>query len=420
MATTPIDHVSFEHLGAVFFSEETVTFGTAGTERRAAPISDTVSAKASQVMVDAKKLSPIPFDAVTPAQGDKNGEVSFAYYLMPPPSLLDENGTLPTDATMPQKIPLRCLFGGESLPEVGTQAATPTSSTAFTVDSGDGANIPAGQIIGVKTNSTVGIEVAQVRSRATDDVTVYPALSATPDANADVINFACFYPTRSNSRSMSVAGTGRETSRQFRFTGCTGSASFKFERDAMAQMEVNLKAATFAGPEALSLAVTRSEDAGVPIAVRNLVVWLQPVATTTRVNTAVESVAMELNFGMSHIMSLTGSLEGKRGVYRSEGLTDSFAKITLEMPDCAEPFAWYDAGTELNCTVIARAGAAATRRHVVAMAPQCVIESYPERFKGANNLTKVRVVLRAKVSEQCSGTLDNEELAQAPFILALG
>lgn len=420
MATTPIDHVSFEHLGAVYFSEETVTFGTAGTERRAAPISDTVSVKASQVMVDAKKLSPIPFDAVTPAQGDKNGEVTFGYYLMPPPSLLDENGVLPTDATMPHKIPLRCLFGGESLPEVGTQAATPTSSTAFTVDSGDGANIPAGQIIGVKTNSTVGIEVAQVRSRATDDVTVYPALSATPDANADVINFACFYPTRSNSRSMSVAGTGRETSRQFRFTGCTGGASFKFERDGMAQMEVNLKAATFAGPEALSLAVTRSEDAGVPIAVRNLVVWLQPCATTTRVNTAVESVALELNFGMAHLPALTGALEGKRGVFRSEGLTDAFAKITLEMPDCAEPFAWYEAGTELNFTFIVRAGAAATRRHVVAMAPQAVIESYPERFKGANNLTKVRVVLRAKISEQCSGTLDNEELAQAPFILALG
>lgn len=420
MATTPIDHVSFEHLGAVYFSEETVTFGTAGTERRAAPISDTVAAKASQVMVDAKKLSPIPFDAVTPAQGDKSGEVSFGYYLMPPPSLLDENGTLPTDATMPQKIPLRVLFGGESVPEVGTQAATPTSATAITVDSGDGEDFPAGQIVAVYTNGTVGLEVAQVRSRSTDDLTLYPALSATPAPDANVVQMVCFYPTRANSRSMSVAGTGRETSRQFRFTGCTGGAALKFERDGMAQMEVNLKAATFAGPEALSLAVTRSEDAGVPIAVRNLVVWLQPCATTTRVNTAVETVAMELNFGMAHLPALTGSLEGKRGVFRSEGLTDTFARVTLEMPDNADVYTWYENQTELNCTVIARAGTAATRRHVVAMAPQCVIESYPERFKGANNLAKVRVVLRAKINEQCSGTLDNEELAQAPFILALG
>lgn len=420
MATTPLDHVSFEHLGAVYFSEETVTFGTAGTERRAAPISDTVATKASQMMVDAKKLSPIPFDAVTPAQGDKSGEVSFGYYLMPPPSLLDELGTLPTDATMPQKIPLRCLFGGESIPDVGTQAATPTSATEITVDSGDGANFPAGQIVAVYTNGTVGLEVAQVRSRSTDTLTLYPALSATPANNADVVQMVTYYITRTNSRSMSVAGTGRNTDRQYRFTGCTGNASFKFERDGMAQMEVNLKAATFAGPEALSLAVTRSEDAGVPIAVRNLVVWLQATGTTTRVNTAVEAVAMEVNFGMAHLPALTGSLEGKRGVYRSEGLTDSFAKITLEMPDCADVFTWFDAGSELNFTLIARAGAAATRRHVVSMAPQCVIESYPERFKGANNLTKVRVVLRAKISEQCSGTLDNEELAQSPFVLALG
>jgi hypothetical protein len=41
-------------------------------------------------------------------------------------------------------------------------------------------------------------------------------------------------------------------------------------------------------------------------------------------------------------------------------------------------------------------------------------------MKGEGNLTKLKVVLRAKISEQCSGTLNNEELAQAPFILALG
>lgn len=420
MSTTPLDYVDPSHLGALYFSEETVTFGTAGTERRAAPVGDSGAMKATQVMVDAKKLSPIPFDAVTPAQGDKGGEVSFAYYLMPPPSILDEAGTLPTDATMPHRIPLRVLFGGESIPDVGTQAATPTSATAITVDSGDGANFPAGQIVAVYGGSTYGLEVAQVRSRSTDDLTLYPALSGTPANNADVVQFVCYYPTRANTRSMSVAGTGRNTDRQYRFNGCTGSASIKFEQNAMAVAEFSLQAATYTGPDSLSLAVTRSEDAGVPLAVRNAVCWLQPCATTTRVDTSVEKVDIALNFGMAHLASLTGTLEGKRGVFRAEGLTDAFAKITLEMPDNADVFGWYEAGTELNFTFIVRAGAAATRRHVVVMAPQCVIESVPEHFKGAANLRKVRVVLRAKVSEQCSGTLDNEELAMAPFILALG
>lgn len=419
MSTTPLDHTAFEHLGAAYLSEESA-FGTTGTERRAAFVGDTVTTKSTQVMVDAKKLSPVPYDAVTPLQGDKGGEVGFSYYLQPPATLLDETGTLPTDATMPGMIPLRCVFGGESIPDVGTQAATPTSSTAFTVDSGDGADFPAGQIVAV-ANSTNGLEVAQVRSRATDDLTVYPALTGTPASNADVVQMVCYYPTRTNSRSMSVAFSGRNTSRQYRYNGCTGTAVLKFERDALAVAEFSLQAATHAGPSSLSLAVTRSEDpAGAPLAVRNSICWLQACATTTRVDTAVDAVEVALNFGNIHLTSLTGTLEGKRAVHRGEGLTETFATITLTMPDNADVFTWYDAGTELNFTWIVRAGTAAARRHVVVMAPQCVIESIPERMKGEGNLTKLKVTLRAKVSEQCTGSLDNEELAQAPFVLALG
>lgn len=421
MSTTPLDHTAFEHLGAAYFSEESVTFGTTGTERRAAPVTDTIAVEIGQASVDAMTLSPIPFDARTPMQGDKTGTVAFSYYLQPPATLLDETGTLPTDITMPGRIPLRVVFGGESIPEVGTQAATPTSATAVTVDSSDGANFPAGQIVATYINSTVGLEVAQVRSRATDDLTFYPAFTATPPSNADIVQMVCFYPTRTNSRSMSFAAGGRNADRQYRLNGCTGSCSLKFERNALAVAEFSLTAATHTGPEALSLSVARSEDpAGQPLAVRNAICWLQACATTTRVDTAVEAVEIALNFGNIHLTSLTGTLEGKRAAHRGEGLNATFAKITLTMPDNADVFTWYAAQTELNFTFIVRAGSAAARRHVVVMAPQCVIESIPERMKGEGNLTKVKVVLRAKVSEQCTGTLDNEELAQAPFVLALG
>ena len=420
MSTTPIDHVAFEHLGAVYFSEES-TFGTTGSNlRRAAPVGDSVETTATQVLVDAMKLSPVPFDAVTPMAGDKGGTVNFRYYLQPSATLLDELGTLPTDATMPGRIPLRVVFGGESIPDVGTQAATPTSATAFTVDSGDGANFPAGQIIAV-ANTSNGLEVAQVRSRSTDDLTVYPALSGTPASNADVIQMVCFYPTRTNSRSMSVSASSRNAQRQYTFNGLNGGCVLRFERNSLAVAEFALNAATFTGPSSQSLSVARSEDpAGSPLAVRNAIVLLQAVSTTTRVDTAVDKVDISLNFGNIHLTSLTGTLEGKRAVARGEGLVQSFAKITLEMPDNADVFSWFDSGTELNFTLIIRAGAAASRRHVVVMAPQCVIESIPERFKGEGNLTKLRVVLRAKISEQCTGTLDNEELAQAPLVLALG
>jgi hypothetical protein len=220
---------------------------------------------------------------------------------------------------------------------------------------------------------------------------------------------------------MSVSASSRDTSRQYTFNGLNGSCALRFERNALALAQFTLNAATFTGPSSQGLSVARSEDpAGSPLAVRNAIVWLQPVATTTRVDTAIDTVAMELNFGNIHLTSLTGTLEGKRAVARGEGLVQAFAKITLEMPDNADVFTWFDAGTELHFSLIVRAGAAASRRHVVVMAPQCVIESIPERFKGEGNLTKLRVVLRTKINEQCSGTLDNEELAQAPFVLALG
>lgn len=59
MTITAIDHIAWEHLGACYFSEEDAAFGTTGTERRAAPVGDSVSMKATQMMVDAKKLSPM-------------------------------------------------------------------------------------------------------------------------------------------------------------------------------------------------------------------------------------------------------------------------------------------------------------------------------------------------------------------------
>ena len=123
---------------------------------------------------------------------------------------------------------------------------------------------------------------------------------------------------------------------------------------------------------------------------------------------------------MEHLTSLTGTTEGKRATHRGQNLVESFAKIELEMPDNADVYTWHAAGTELSFWFIVRAGTAAARRHVVVHCPQCVIESVPTPMKGEGNLTKLKVVLRAKLSEQCTGTLDNEELARSPFLLGLG
>jgi hypothetical protein len=419
MSITPIDHIHGSHIGAAYLSEES-SFCTVGTERRCWPVADTVEIVPTQASVDVKSLSAKVFDAESPIAGDKSVSVKFNYYLQPPATVNTTGATVDDDAANPLRVMLRCLFGGESA-TAGSTVATGTSSTAITVASGHGARMHAGKLVAVDTDSTYGLELCQVRSRATDDLTLYPALSATPATSQAVVSLNTYYPTQTNSRSLSVALASLNSSRQVRARGCTGKLAVKFEKNALAVAEFDLTGATFDGPDSLSLSTARGEDPQAsPLSVRNALCWLQPTSTTTRVNTPLDAVSMELNFGNMHLTSLTGVTEGKRAVHRGENLVDTFAKITATLPDNADVYTWHEAGTELCFGFIAKVDTATGRRFVAVLAPQCVIEAKPEPMKGEGQLAKVKVVLRAKVSEQCTGTLDTEDMARAPFVLGLG
>ena len=419
MATTPIDHIHHGHLGAVYVSEES-SFCTTGTERRCYPVADSVDVVTTQTSTDVTTLGPIPYDVETPIAGLKGATAKLSYYLQPPTTANINNATPDTDAAAPLRVLLRCVFGGESV-TAGSVVDTAASASSLAVDAGDGANFHAGKLLAVDTDATYGLEVAQVRSRATDALTLYPALSATPAGGRAIRAINTYYPTRTNSRSLSVAVSGQDTTRQLRVNGCTGSLAIELQRDALAMATFDLVGATWTGPDSLSLAVTRVEDPMAnPLAVRNVLCYLQPVATTTRVNTAVDAVSLALNFGNIHLTSLTGTTEGKRAVHRGENLIAPFATATLTMPDCADVYTWYESQSELSLTLVVQAGAIAARRFVVVHIPQAIITQRPAVSKGEGQLTKLSVTLAAKVSEQCSGTLDTEEMAMAPFVLGLG
>jgi hypothetical protein len=419
MGTTSLDFVHLSHLGAAYVSEEG-SFCGVGTEVRCHPIADSLEATPTQETVDVHTLSPIAFDAETPVAGDKGGTLKVGYYLAPAANALLSGVTPPTDAEMPLRPFLRCLFGGESC-LAGSDVATGTSATSIDVTTGHGSRFLPGQLFAVSTDDTVGFEVVQSRSRSTDTVTMYPALSDTPATGRDVMNLVTYYLTNANSRSLSIAvSPGGNANRQWRFRGCTGGVALKFEKGQLASTEFNLTAATHDGPDALSYAVTRSEDPlAAPISCRNMIMWLQPVATTTRVNTVVDSLTVTLNTGMSHLGSLTGTTEGKRGTIRSEGLIDSAATWEMVMPDCEDVYTWRAANTELCVCAIAKVdGADGARRFIVAMSPQCVIEKIVEPMKGDKNQSKIKVSLRAKISEQCSPS--TSEMARSPFVLGIG
>ena len=130
-------------------------------------------------------------------------------------------------------------------------------------------------------------------------------------------------------------------------------------------------------------------------------------------------MTVTLNFGNMHLTSLTGTLEGKRGVHRGENLIDSCCKVELLMPDSTEIMTWYAAQTELSFWFIVKVDpAAGGRRFCVVHCPQMVIEAYPEEVKGEGALSKRKVMLRAKVSEQCTGTAT--EMSESPVLVGLG
>lgn len=420
MSFTALDYVHGRHLGAVYFSQESA-FVTPGAERRACVVADTVDITPTQVVITPVCLSSVPYDTEAVVKGDLGVTVAFSYYLQPATTVLTTGATPDDTAAAPLRIPLKTVFGGESV-AAGSDVDTAASASSIAVTGGEGSRFPAGQVILVHTSDVIGWEVAQVRSRSTDAITVYPALGGTPAGGRDIVNTYCYYPTRTNSLTMSVALSPRNTDRQWRALGCTGSATFKFERGNLAVADFALTGATFSGPEALSLSIARAADTmAAPVAVRNAVAWLQPCATTTRVTTPIESVEVACSFGMTHLPSLTGTTEGERGVMRSEGLNDAFATITVVVPDNTDVYTWYAAQVNLSFTFFAKVVDASSNLRVVGfMAPQCTIVEYLPPVAGEMNLSKTRVVLRARMSEQCSGTLDNEELAQAPFVLFLG
>lgn len=408
-------------LGSCYVSEESA-FATTGTERRCFPIADSLDYEATQAELDRKNLRTRPFDALDPVKGFKDATVKVGHYLQPPPTVLLTGATVDTDANCPLAVFARCIFGAQSV-FAGTTVATGTGAVAgFTTDTGHGSRFPVGQLCLVTDpDAAVGLVPARILTRTGDACTFYPSASgALADASA-VVNLWCFYPSRTNGRSLSVAVcAAQDASHQFRFTGCVGSAEIKVERDGLAQIMFDLKAANWTGPEALSLSVADASDPmAAPLACRNAVLYLQAQGTTTRTNYKVDSFSAKLNFGNKHLTTLTGGTEGKRAAFRADGLTDSFAEIDLTFAlDTTPDATWWAQRTELTCMLwVYVDDANNNRRSIVIDVPRSIVVGKPKHAKGADGLVKTTIKLRAKLDDS---TTQGTELAEAPFRLGIG
>lgn len=411
------DTIHASHLGTCFVSEES-PFGTPGTERRCHIVADSGNLDPTQNEIDVMPLRARPFDYRNPVLGFKACAVTLSHYCQPPTTVLTAGATADDDAAAPLRVLMRCVLGGESV-AAGSDVATGTSASTFDVTTGQGSRMPAGQII-LATDPTNGLVPARVTSRITDTLIVWPSLSGSPSTGADVNNTCTWYPSRTNSRSLSVAlCAAQDTDRQWRALGCTGNMTIKFARGELVTVDFELQGASWTGPSALGLSVAHAADPmAAPMAARNAVLLLQTPATTTRTNHVIDSFEAKITTGNVHLECLTGGVEGKRAAFRGEGLQGPALEVTITAPVNTNYETWWQARTDLSAMLYVPFDVSGGgRRFIVLDIPLCVIVGKPKSGKGAANADKVTFTLKAKLDT--SGA-QSSELSEAPFRIAVG
>ena len=409
--------ISPDHIGAAYVCEET-SFTTPDTFVRMHPVANSIEVGATQPGIARSQLAPRAWNVLDTVDGYKEGTVTFAHYLQPTSAVLDHSTSVPSTANNPLNVILKALFGGVSVNQ-GTQVATATSESAVTVSSGHGSRVPAGQIVLVK-DPTDGILPARVLTRSTDDITFWPSLSGAGTIGDEIINTYTWYPTTANTRSLAVAlAAVGNSSLQWEWLGGTGDLELMFERAQLAQAKITGKFASWSGPSALSLSTSVvSDPMAAPMAVRSAKLYLQPPATTTRTCYLVDSFKVSIKLGNALLETLTCGTEGRRGVFRSEGLTDAFAEIDCEVPIDTGLDTYWSAKTTLSAMLsIAVDTSGGGRRYIVVDAARCSIVDKPALKRGAGNLATYAFKLRCMLDDITS---DTAELGTAPFRLSIG
>lgn len=412
------DVVVDSQIGAFYVAEES-PFATTGTERRIHPVTGTAKATFVQTEIETPRVRVRPWDVSNTVRGLKSATAQFEHYLQPPFTVLNQAATPDTDAAAPLRVLLRCLLGGESVAAGSVIASSPSPGAGgATVASSEGDRFPEGQIV-LLEDPTNGLVPARILTRATDALTWWPNLSGAQSADDLILNSFTWYPTRTNTRSLSLAlAHGQDANIQRRAVGGTGTFKLMFPRNDCAKVSFELAFASWTGPSALSLAVTHSADPmAAPVACRAPVLILQPLATTTRTNVPIESIEFTMNLGNKHSETLTGGTEGIRGVVRSENVSQAFCEIDLVTPYDSTWETRWTAQTDLSGLFYVPVDTDTGRRVVGVDMPLVVMVGKPELVDGSDGLTKHKIKLRCKLDTSTTGTLDNEQLAQAPFRL---
>lgn len=193
------------------------------------------------------------------------------------------------------QIIMRAAFGAEQTPMAGSivtgTAGTPVNQ--ITVDTGDGANFVVGQIIIVE-----GHGPRRVTAISTDTLTVKPPFASAPANNTVVRNAYNYHVKELDSQTYSLEHAPVESgtpAAEMRALGCHGSASFKFDVNALSEIELTLSAANWEGPGDLSIGDAPAADDMGETCAWNPTVWLATsLATLPSASDEIATAAVSL------------------------------------------------------------------------------------------------------------------------------
>jgi hypothetical protein len=376
---------------------------------RCSPISGSVEISTTPTILDNESESVYLHDRLPTVHGFRDGEVKLGYYLKVPSTQL-------TAAATPDTSPLSMLMyaalGSTQWAAGGTNVAHTTSS--LTVDAGEGPRFPAGTVAFAEVGGA--LEPFYVASQASDVLTPWPHFSADPADDGIVVNSYTHYLRDNNPPSMSVwHAMAGDADHQWKMNGCMATGlELVTERNALLRANFTLAIGDYGdSPTAQGVSTAVGGDGmSLPFALKDSIVFFQPVATTTRTHVALRSINATINLGNEYKTELGGTVQGKSEIVRTGARNAVDMTIQLSGSDVSYISA-FENHTAMRLMVFLPYGSGLTRRFVGIVVPYCTIRERPRTVK--ENLVFTELMIQAQIDNTAS-----TPLARSPFLIVMG
>jgi hypothetical protein len=311
-----------------------------------------------------------------------------------------------------QGVPLFGLLGGESL-HAGSKIVAGSTTTVLNVTATQGARFNAGDGILV---TVAGVnEFAIIKNITGDALTLLFALSAVPSVGADVFACVSYFPTDTNSSSLTFQhARAQNAASQWTHNACTGGLSIETPRDGMLGFGIDLKGGNWTGPSAQSIVTTEgTQTMSAPLANVRAFQSLQLASATTRTHVPFESVSFKVDTGMMLTPDVGGPYEGLSSAMRTSfGVT---ADVVVRH-DSAWRTGW-DPSAIYALTHVVYQGSG-TSRGCVAIVMYGTLSETPGFESGSND--RGVTPLKFQGIGGGLGSSANTDQARAPFLWMMG